>query len=255
MTDQNKALRAFAEAQILAAQKLLATLAASEVEDDENEPPAAPAKPGVTKGVKPAKKAAAKVVEPEDDEDDDADEDPQAARKAELQAMKIMALKALAIKKGFKADGVRSATKVEIIDAILTDEFETTAEDEDDEEESETSDVNYTREDLQGMGIRKVKALAYEKGSTVADLKGLTLDEVIDVLLGEGDAEEDDEDDEDDEPKTYSRADFEAMSLAELKQIGREYERDYPGWKMPKNATKPVLIESFLEDTEEEDEE
>jgi hypothetical protein len=242
------ALIAYLEAQVLSANTLLAELAgepADEPEVDETPRPA-PRKKA------PPKKAVPAAVEDDDDDDSDADEDT-SDRQAELEAMKITALKALAIKRGFNEDGVKAATKPELVDAILVDEKGDDADEDttDEDDESGDDEVTYTRDELTDMGIRKAKALAMEKGHTVADLKGLKLAEVVDLILDEGDAAEDDDADEDegdaDEGDYYTRADYLKMSLAELKVIARAYQKDDPSFKFPANIQKPALIDLLME--------
>src|SRR5690606_32517701 len=76
-------------------------------------------------------------------------------------------------------------------------------EDDDDEEEVEAEDEDedgsdtYTRDDLEGMGLRELKRVAKELGWEASDLKGLDADAIIDTIMGEDGA--DDEDDDDDE--------------------------------------------------------
>lgn len=259
MSDHIAALRAFAEAQILAGQKLLASVA--EMEDDNTEEPAAAPKRGPGRPRKaaapaasektPPRKVAKPAPEPEPEEDDEP-EDADAARRAELEEMKITALRALALKRGFKEEGVRSASKADLIDAIVDDEKEDGSDDDgDDDEDSE--DVTYTRDELVAMGVRKAKALAIERGISAADLKGLKVDDVADLILSEGGgADDEDEDSDGDEDDYYTREQLEKMSLAELKAIGRQYEQDYPNWKMPRNIAKPALIDLLLEEDDDE---
>lgn len=255
-TADRDALIEFAKAQILAGQKLLASLneedgdaAETETAETPRRGPGRPRKNAAAPVARPAKKAAPKPApEPEEDPEEE-DEDEATERRTQLAAMKIAALRELAIKRGFQPDGVKTASKEDLIDAIANDE----ATDEDDEEDTDAEDVSYTREDLEGMGIRKVRALAQEQGHTLADLKGLKLDEVIDLMLGEGDAEGEGDEDEDEEGDGfYTREDFEKMSLAELKAVGRQYEQDYDGWKMPKGPVgKAALIDALLGEDDE----
>lgn len=256
--DENTKLNliAFAEAQILAAQKLIASLNDEADEETEDEAPAAPAKKVAAKKAAPKKAASKKVApepEPEEEEEPEEEGDEDEERRAELNAMKIVALRALAKKRGFKAEGVAAAGKDDLVEAIIADEKEeAAAESEDEEAEEETAE--YSREDLEAMGVRKVKALAKEQGHTQADLAGLKLNEVIDLILGEGDAEEEAEDeDEGGEEEAYTRADFEAMSLAELKVIGRQYEEEYEGFVVPKIIKKEALIELLLGEEDEDE--
>jgi hypothetical protein len=265
-----EAFREYAEVQKAALDALVATLEAA-VESGDTE-----AVEEVVETVKPAKKAAAAkkaakkaapapVEEPEEDEDETEDEDDAteaeaeeedeetAARRVELAAMKITGLRALAKKRGFKPDQVAEASKEDLVDAILEDErLEREGQDAGDDDAEETEEL--TREELEEKSLRELKALAMEKGHTKALLTGLKSEDVIDLLLGEGDAEEEAEEDEDEESEEegedgyYTREQLQAMSLPELKAIAREYEQsgDYPDFKVPAGIKKPALIDLLL---------
>jgi hypothetical protein len=291
----NAALLEYAKAQLAAAQALFDALnddADTDGRDVETTEPAKPAGRRPTRKATPAKSEP--EPEPEDDdedgedqaEDEDFSDDDEIAteRRKELNTFKILALKALAKKRGFKPDAVNSASKADLIDAIVGDEqeerekaAESTAkparparaaaakkavepepdEDEDDSEDDEDGDVDYTRDDIIKMGLRKAKALAKEQGASDADLRGLKVEDVADLILGDDDSEDDDadtdddsagSDDADDAEDYYTRADFEKMSDAELKQIGREYEKEDPDFKMPARIKREALINLLLGD-------
>jgi hypothetical protein len=260
------ALQEWAETQKAALDSLVANLTTSlngqtETAEEVEEAPAA--KTTTRRRATKAAPKAAEPVEDVEDEDDEADVEAEgtdedeidAARRAELEAMRLPALRALALKREFKEPGVQAASKEDLIEAIIEDErSERLADGEGEEAEDESDDetVTFTREDLEAKGIRELRALAMEQGHSKADLTGLKVADVIDLILGEGDAaaEEEDEaetEEEDDEEGYYTREDFDAMSLAELKAVAREYDM-----KIPAGIKKPALIDALLGDDEEE---
>jgi hypothetical protein len=118
-------------------------------------------------------------------------------------------------------------------------------EDDDDEEEVEAEDEDedgsdtYTRDDLEGMGLRELKRVAKELGWEASDLKGLDADAIIDTIMGEDGA--DDEDDDDDE-EGLTEDDIRAMSLAEVKGLAKEM-----GVRVKPGTSKDDIIDLILD--------
>lgn len=237
---------------------------------------------GTAPDAAPAKKKAAKAEpEPEDDEDDDTESDEgtsQEDRRAELTAMRITSLRKIAKDLGFPADDVAAADKETLVESIVDDEFgdgddaddddadddgddaddtdDDESEDEDEEEDDEPDDDeedddeddegdgddDYTREDLEGMSLKELKALGKEAGYTAADFKGLDQDAIVDMMLGE-DPDVDDEDEDDDEDG-YSEEELLAMNLRELKSLAKEWDVKIP----TKDAKSKKAIVALLLD-------
>lgn len=173
-----------------------------------------------------------------DDDDDDEDEDEAPAKSS--------------VKK-------RASKKPEPVEDIDDEDDDEDLDDEDDDDE-DSDDL--ARDRLDGLGIRELKVKAKEAGVSAADLKGKSKDEVIDLILGEPAVDEDDDDEDDDEDEDeaptsksddsdsddLTEEDLEAMSLAELKGICKEY-----GVKVPRGADKDTLIDLLLEETEDDE--
>lgn len=179
-------------------------------DDDEEETP-------VAKKASKSRTKAPVVDEDDDDEDDDIDVDDEDDEE-----------EAPPVKK-------RSAKKI-IAD---TDDEEDDDEEEDDDDDD---DDGLERDRLEALGIRELKAKAKEAGATVADLKGKSKEEVVDLILA---ADSDDDDPEEDDDDELTEDELEAMSLAELKGICKEY-----GVKVPRGADKDTLIDLLLEEAE-----
>lgn len=252
---------AYAEAQLEAAQAFLASL--SELEETEEVPAkstpakktAAPAK----KAALPAKKAVSKAKpEPEPEEEEESAED---IRRAELEAMRITQLKALAKKRGFKEDEVASADKPTLVEAILSDQIEAgdlegAAEDSEEEtEETTDEEIQFDREDLQKKGLRELKAMAKAADFATSDYNGLDKDSLIDLLLDEGDSEDEedaDSEDGDEDEEMLTEEDLRAMSLPELRKLAKEYEIS-----VPRGAKSGDIVDLIMEQAagqEDEDE-
>ena len=209
----------------------------------------------------PAKRGKAKPEpEPEeddeddDDEEDDEEDDERTLREAELNGMKIVGLRKIAIAAGFGKADVDEADKETLVESILDDEFSGSGGgDADDDDEDDEEDDEYTRADLLKMSIAALRKIAKDEyEATAADLKGLDKDGIADLILGEGDDEdeddEDDDEDADDEDGAYSEEDLAEMSLAELKEIAKEW-----GLRIKAGAKSPTYVKAIL-DAQEEDE-
>lgn len=192
--------------------------------------------------------------------------DPRAEREAELQGKTVKALRKICLDLDFEDEDVADAEKADLIDAILQEEFpddaeaeaeddEDEVEDEDEEEDEEDEDSEegeeaYTREELEGMNLRELKALAKEAGYAAADLKGLDQDAVVDLLLEESEEDEDEEEEEEDEEDesdededAYTEEDLQGMSATELRALAKEWEI-----KIPRGTGKDGIIALLLEE-------
>lgn len=162
----------------------------------------------------PATKGKGRVDEPEDDAEfeDEAEADDNAEeldeREDDLAALSLVKLKAEAKKAGLTLADYKGKTETEIIDLILGVEFPEEDEEEEepeDEEEEEGFDAEALQEELEKLTLVKLKARAKaDYSATLADLKGLDKDEVVEWILDK--AEEaaegaDDEDEAEDEPE------------------------------------------------------
>lgn len=196
----------------------------------------------------PAKKAIAKA-EPEPDEEDA--DDP---RLTQLQAMKLPALRALAIKKGFKAPEVKAETDTDVLaQAIYDDEVAMAAADDDADDEAdaveedtvEAETVQYSRADLKDTNLRDLRRMAAEVGVSAADMRGKDAESIIDLMLGEEDAE-----DEDGEEEPLTEADLLAMSPAELKKYCKDW-----GVTVTRGMTVKQMVAALLAAAEAADDE
>lgn len=125
------------------------------------------------------------------------------------------------------------------------DEDEDTDEDEDEEDggDEEGGDT-YSRDELEAMGLRELKALAKESGWTVAELKGQDKDSLVEWFLGD-ESEEDDEDaeeDEDEDGDELTEDDLNEMSLAELKSLAKE-----EGITFRASITQEALVKKIMD--------
>lgn len=192
---------------------LEAQLTAEDEDDDEDDDE--PKRPAKKAAAKPSRRAAVDDDD-EDDDDDDDDEDDEPAPKSR-----------------------RASTRKP---APVEDEDDEDDAEEDDEDEDD--DV-WTRDDLDGKGIRELRKIALEAGYTTDDYRGLDVEGVIDLILGEG--EDEDDEDEDDED-VLTEDDLKAMSVAELKKMAKEY-----GVTIKANTDKADIIDLILDAAGEED--
>lgn len=127
------------------------------------------------------------------------------------------------------------------------DDDEEAAEDDDEEVEDEVAEV--TREDLEDLGLREIKKIARDSGWSAADLKGLDVDAIIDLILGEEDLDDDEDEDEDeDEEGELTEEEVRAMSLAEVKSLAKEM-----GVRVKPGTSKDDIIDMILDTAVEEE--
>lgn len=139
------------------------------------------------------------------------DSDERDERAEELEALTLVRLKAEAKKAGLGLADYKGKTEDEIIDLILDAEFPESEEseeepEEDEDQEPEEFDGEALQEELEKLSPVKLKALAKkEYGATLADLKGLDTDEIIEWVLDKAeeafDEAADAEGDEEPEPE------------------------------------------------------
>lgn len=218
-------------------------------------------------GVAPAAKAPGKsptkptkVVEPDEDEDED---DEVATFKATMEKKTLAALKKEAISRGYLKEDVADASKEDLIESIVDDEFNQSEdavdedeedgdldpdeadedEDDEDEEDGEEDDEDeaeegYSEEDLQPLTLTALKKIAVEAGYAMADLKGYDKEEVIALILEESDEDAEDEEEDEDELDEDTLND---MSLAEVKAVAKEN-----GVRIKPGMKKAQIIEAIL---------
>ena len=190
----------------------------------------------------------------EDDEEQEEDDDEVSSRRAELEGMKIAALRKIVIGLGYDKADVADADDETLVETILAEEFGETGDDEEDAEDEEDDDdeSGYTRDDLSDLSLPALRKIAKDEyGMTAADLKGLDTDSIIDAILGEGDDE--DEEDGEEEFDGYTRDELEEMSLAELKAIVKEWDLTVkPGSKSP-TYIRTILAAQEPGDEDDED--
>lgn len=217
------------------------TEAVVEVEtEDEPKPKATKAR-----GRKPKSEPVEEVVE-EDDEDEDGEESDELT-KADLEKKTERQLRSIAVNMGFDKEDVKGADKETLINSILGDDDEEDDEDEDGEDDSESVDVDALVAKLEGMTLVAVKKVAREEyGFKAPDYKGMDKDAVIELIV-EKVSDSDVEDDDDDEEAPYTEEELDAMSMAELKSICKEW-----GIKIKIGEKKQAHIDAIL-DAQDED--
>ena len=214
---------------------------------------------GPDEDTKPVAKGRGKAkAEPEvePDEDDDTDEEvSRDEREAALRKMKIAALRSLVSGYGYDDDEVKGADKDTLIDAALEEEFgesdgdedsddeaDVDEDDVDEEEDADDNEESYTREELEELSLRELKAIAKEAGYTTADMKGLDDTEVINLILEEDESDEDDEDEDDsDEEEGWTEEELQGMSVKELRAVAADNEV-----KVPRGSSKDDIIELLM---------
>lgn len=110
--------------------------------------------------------------------------------------------------------------------------------DEDEEEDDEEDEDEDDEEDLSELSLKDLKAKAKEMGIKVK--KGMSKDDIIELI----EESMDDEDDEEEEDEEEDEIDYEELSLKELKALAKER-----GIKVKKGMDEDDIIE-LLEDNE-----
>lgn len=130
--------------------------------------------------------------------------------------------------------------------------------DEDDDEDDEADDEDaddedgdaYTRDDLDGLGLRELKKIARDAGWEASDLKGMDVDALVDLILGEGDDDDEAVDEDDDEEEGLTEDDVRAMSLAQVKGLAKDM-----GVRVKPGTSKDDIIDLILDAAQEDDDE
>jgi hypothetical protein len=206
-------------------------------------------------------KATKATPEPEVDEpeDDDVEEETADTLRAKYSAMKIVALRKVAVAAGFDADQVAEATKSDLIDTLVEDALGNDDEDEDGDEDNEDGeDETPSADELKAMPIAALRRYAASQAEDASELKGLSKAELIEWLTSddeeEGDEDEDDSDDADDDhwphtaaeldddTETFDRDDLEQRSIKELKDQCREL-----GVRLKAGLSKSQIIDLLME--------
>lgn len=172
--------------------------------------------------------------------------DPKVAREEELAEMSDKELRAILIKADYDEKDVKSASKEDLIETIISEEFDN----EDSEElDVEEDDEKYDRAELLKMTLPNLKKLAKEElDATTADLKGLDKDTIADALInGSFEVEDEDEDvdaDEEDgeEEEPYTKDELSDMSLGELKALAKEF-----GLTIKAGTRQATIVKAILE--------
>lgn len=227
--------------------------------------------PAKTKSASPSK---SKPVADEDDDEQDT------YTTEEIQAMKIVDLRAIAndlelkerkvkagiiaelTKKGFIVDEEEDDVDDEDEDDEEIDDDEEDDDDEADEDEDDDEDEGYSREELEEMTLADLRKVAKENEITYP--KGADQDTLVDLILGEDEEDEDDEDEaddaedsDDDGEEEITEEQIRKMSLVELKALATELEVKV---KVPRTANtdakkKKAYADAILENAVDEDDE
>lgn len=135
--------------------------------------------------------------------------------------------------------------------------------DEDDEDESDDGESDYwTRDQLDGKSLAELKQIAKDLEWTAADIKGLDVDGLIDLIVGESDEDEDEDEeddsedlsdddsdeDEDSDDSDLTEDDLRSMSLTEVKKVAREL-----GVRFKPGTSKDDIVDLILDAAAEDD--
>lgn len=107
-----------------------------------------------------------------------------------------------------------------------------------DEDDEDDDDGPNTRESLADKSLRELRAIAQESGASVEDVKGLDVDALVDLIIGEDDEEPEAAPDSD----GLTEDEVKEMSLAEVKAIAKNMKIKFaPG------TSKEDLIEMIFD--------
>lgn len=170
--------------------------------------------------------------EPDEEEDEEDQEAPTREQVEKASKSGIKDLRALA-----GEYGISVKKKAEILEAFedLYDEEESEDEDEDEEPESEEEDdeEEWTRDDLEDLSLKDLRKAARDAGWSASDYKGMGQDEIVNLILGESedddedeeeedDEEPDDEDDEDEEDSDEEEDEYEELDPEDLEKMSNK---------------------------------
>lgn len=137
------------------------------------------------------------------------------------------------------------------------DEDEIDEDESDDEDDSEEEADYWTRDQLEGKSLSELKTIAKELEWTAADMKGLDVDGLIDLITGdydededeaEDDSDDDTDDDSDDDDNPLTEEDLRSMSLTEVKKVAREL-----GVRFKPGTSKDDIVDLILDAAAEDD--
>ncbi len=195
------------------------------------------------------------------------------AERTRLEAMGIRALKAEAKERNFDPADLKGISKENLVETLLNDINEASEDDADEEDEEEDEDGDssteegddeegdgYSESELNDMSLAEVNTVCEEAGWTRADLKGKDKDALIaeygeyigfagDEEEGDSDDSDEDEESEDEEADALDEDALNAMTLAEVKQIAKDY-----GVKVTKGASQKDIVAAILDQAGEDEE-
>lgn len=171
------------------------------------------------------------------------------------------------IERGYRDDDVKAAPKAELIQTLEADDSDSDDtdadsdsddEDEDEDEpdedsEDEEEDEGYTEDDLNALSKDELLAIVEENE---IDPSGTTKKKLVASILEWQESAEEETDDEDDEAEEDEVEDedvldedaLNAMSLAEVKKVAKEY-----GVKVAKGANQDDIVAAILESQADEE--
>jgi hypothetical protein len=147
------------------------------------------------------KPAASEDVDDVDDEDDDLEADEEAAggyTEAELNAMKLAELRALARESGLNVANLKG--KAALVDAIL-DAEENEDEDDEDAEEDEEADDEPEGDEYDDLNRNELKKVIAEEGLDIKVTRGMADDDIRAAIREALGVEDEDEPEEEEEPE------------------------------------------------------
>lgn len=243
---------------------------------DELNKPEAP-KTGPAKKTAPARATAKKsepVEEPEDD-DEIFEEEDEIPSEAEAAKMTIRELRDLAKRLGLAEQKVKSGILAELEelrdddaadedddeieeddddteyeDGVEEEEEEADEEDDDSEEEEEEGDDSdddedegYSREELEGKTLNELRSIAKAEGISPTKFRGMDVEGLIDLIVGDEDEADDGEDAEE-----LDEDALKAMSIQELFELAKELDIEVPRAlaKMKNDRTKRAALKTKM---------
>lgn len=192
--------------------------------------------------------------EDEDTEDDDEDEEDEESeeeeseddsdeRREELSELTLVKLKGVAKGAGLLAADIKGLDKDDLIDAIIDAESESKEEEEEEEEEEEPEE-DERAEELGAMTLVALKKEGKAAGLTVADMKGLDKEDLIEAIQEAESEEDEDEAEEDDDADSERREELSGLSLIKLKAAAKKAGLSASDIK---GQSQEELIESIIE--------
>jgi len=178
------------------------------------------------------------------DEDRDGDD---VITEAELREMSRSEVKKIARELGVRFKS--GTSKDDVVDLILDSPVET---DEGEDDDDNVSDKDLTHESLEGKTLRELKKYGLESGFTAAEMKGLDIDSLIDLLVSaEDESDEDEDEDSDDDENNVGEwewiLDLQEMSRPELQVTAKEFGIRVRRRNSKKHRSRKRLIDLIME--------